>query len=256
MRHMDSWKPTKYTLRRGQLSASTDVGELAVGSRLMASKIAREYERAIPANASGTMLDLGCGKVPLYGVYRPFVNDVICIDWPGSLHGGRHVDAYCDLASSVPLKDGIADTILSSDVLEHLPDPRGFFEEVSRLLRPAGVLLLNTPFLYRVHEAPHDYLRHTRYSLQAHAEGVGLEIVELKEVGSVADVLADTVAKLVATVPIVGGPLARTVQALAIRFGDTALGTRLARITGPAFPLAHLLVARRPAPALGGAPAG
>lgn len=252
MRNAVLWQPSKYRMVRGGLTATANAQELAVGSRLMATLIAREYSRTAPLHARGTLLDLGCGKVPLYDLYRLHTDRVICLDWPGSLHGGLHVDAYCDLATFVPLRDCVADTIVSADVLEHLRDPGGFFHEVYRLLNPGGALLLNTPFLYRVHEAPHDYLRHTRYSLESLAVAAGLEIVELREIGSVTDVLADTMAKLLATLPVVGPFLARLVQTLALHLGGTRVGARLTRVTGPTFPLAHFLVARRPRPELAG----
>ncbi|RSL33014.1 methyltransferase domain-containing protein [Salibacterium salarium] len=41
---------------------------------------------------------------------------------------------------------GIFDTILSFETIEHVPDDKAFFENIMKLLRPGGILLLSTPF--------------------------------------------------------------------------------------------------------------
>lgn len=246
MRHETGWRPTKYRVEDGRLSHSTDSRELAPSSRLAAALVADFYNRNLPMFASGDLLDLGCGKQPLYGAYEPHTRWVVAVDWPSSLHASPHLDAYCDLTRPLPFRDSSFDTVLSSDVLEHVPDPRLMFREVGRVLRAGGVLLLNTPFLYPVHEAPHDYLRHTRFSLARLAEEAGLEVVAVEEVGGAVEVLADIVGKLLGRVPGVGARLAAAVQGLAVRLRHGRLLSRARRLSSPYFPLAHGLVARKP----------
>ena len=45
----------------------------------------------------GYLLDLGCGKVPLYLIYKSHITDSICVDWGNSLHGNDYIDSECDL---------------------------------------------------------------------------------------------------------------------------------------------------------------
>jgi 2-polyprenyl-3-methyl-5-hydroxy-6-metoxy-1,4-benzoquinol methylase len=56
---------------------------------------------------------------------------------------------HVDLGGSEPgpLPAGIADVVMSADVIEHLIEPRNMLKEAQRLLRPGGVLLLSTPNL-------------------------------------------------------------------------------------------------------------
>jgi hypothetical protein len=96
-----------------------------------------------------------------------------------------------------------------------------------------------------VHEAPHDYLRHTRYSLIRLAEGSGFEVLEIEELGSALHVLLDIVAKLAAEVPLVGARISSSVQAVGAQLARTGLGSRLRARTAASFPLAHMLVAVR-----------
>jgi SAM-dependent methyltransferase len=246
MRNPERWLETKFVTGPSGLVGSRRTADLAVSSRLAGDLLGIELSRVLAAHASGRVLDLGCGRVPLYGHYRDAATAVVCADWPQSLHDSQHVDVFCDVGSTLPVRDAVADTVVSSDVLEHLPDPATVFAEVARVLAPGGVLILNTPFLYPVHEAPHDYLRHTRHSLERHARLAGLEVVELVAVGGLLDVLADHVAKALAALPVVGGLLAAVLQRSTVWFGTTAPGRAARAATSAVFPLAHVLVARRP----------
>jgi hypothetical protein len=81
MRDVAKWQPTKFVFRGGELRASRDTGEIAVGSRLVGDLTAEAYGRAIVEHARGRLLDLACGKVPLFGVHRDHISDVQCVDW-------------------------------------------------------------------------------------------------------------------------------------------------------------------------------
>ena len=45
----------------------------------------------------------------------------------------------------LPVADRSADVFISLETIEHLSDDRGFLEEVTRILRPGGVLIASTP---------------------------------------------------------------------------------------------------------------
>lgn len=62
-----------------------------------------------------------------------------------------------------------------SEVLEHLHDPRLGLDNVYKILKPNGKLILSTPFILPIHDRPYDYFRFTRY-------GLALLLSQFKEV--------------------------------------------------------------------------
>ena len=68
-------------------------------------------------------------------------------------------------AHLLPFADRSFDVILANNVIEHLSEPAVGVREMRRVLAPGGQVLYTIPFLYPVHEAPHDYTRFTRYGL-------------------------------------------------------------------------------------------
>ena len=67
--------------------------------------------------------------------------------------------------------------------LEHVREPRRVVEEIARVLKPGGRLLLVVPQEWEVHQAPHDYFRYTRYGLRYLLESAGLEVERIEPVG-------------------------------------------------------------------------
>ena len=246
MRNADQWTETKYVRHRGRWRASRDTAEVGAGSRLISDRIVALYADALPRHARGRLVYLGCGKVPLYALYRPLVASVTCVDWPQSVHASPHLDVEADLGQPLPLPDAGFDTVILSDVLEHVPDPRLLWAEIARLLAPGGRLLMNLPFLYGVHEAPHDYARYTQFALRRFAQDAGLAVLELQAVGGSLHVMADLLAKHLAHVPLLGGALAAGVQGLVALLDRTSPGRRLAQRSGERFPLGWFLVAAKP----------
>ncbi len=195
MKHPELWRPSKFVPHRGGWRASRDPVEVGLGTRLTGDRVARVYHRVIEAHARGRLLDLGCGKVPLYGMYRDRVDEVVCVDWPETPHPSPHLDHQLDLNRELPLPDSAHDTILLTDVLEHIARPDVLWREMARLLAPAGRLIVTVPFLYWIHEAPHDHFRYTEHRLRLYCDDHGLELLELEPYGGSPEVLADLLAK-------------------------------------------------------------
>lgn len=192
-----SWQPTKFILNNdGRLIASRDPKEVGVGSRLIADLAAEWYDTNIKEFAHGKLLDLGCGKAPLYDTYKPLVDGVILADWGNSLHENKLLDVECDITKKLPFKDGEFDTIILSDVLEHVPNPIDLTLELKRILKPGGLVLMNVPFMYWVHEAPYDYHRYTEFMLRKMVEDANMRVIKLDALGGGWVVLIDLLSKL------------------------------------------------------------
>jgi len=245
----ESWQPSKFVQARGRLMGSRDPKQVAISSRLVTDLTARWYEMHIAQHARGRLLDLGCGKIPLFAAYRNFVSENVCVDWGNSLHRNSHLDIECDLTQPLPFADGEFDTIILSDVLEHIPEPQQLWREMARVLSSRGRILMNVPFFYWLHEQPHDYYRYTAHALERFATMADLRISHLSAIGGAPEVIADILAKNLVHLPLVGRPLALITQAMTRFFVNTAVGRRISARTSRQFPLAYALVAEKGATA-------
>jgi hypothetical protein len=122
MRNPERWLPSKYVLRAGRLRATRNRSELGVGSRLIADLVAARYDEYLPRFAKGRLVDLGCGKAPLFGSYRNLVSGSP-VDWPQSAHLGLHVDAEVDLVAGCRSPTARSTPSFYRMCLKHVPSP-------------------------------------------------------------------------------------------------------------------------------------
>ncbi|MBL8957693.1 MAG: methyltransferase domain-containing protein [Myxococcaceae bacterium] len=150
--------------------------------------------KAVAPRVGGKLLDVGCGNKPYLHIFAPHVSEYIGIEHeaayaatdaasretgPDLLYDGRRL----------PFPDAHFDTLLNIQVLEHTPDPQALLDEMARVLKRDGLLVLCAPFCFRLHEEPHDYFRYTPHGLAVMCERAGLEIVELQAHGGLWSVL-------------------------------------------------------------------
>jgi SAM-dependent methyltransferase len=135
------------------------VGTLKRIERRLTGKLTRPpLERFLRTHASGALtLDLGSSA----GFYAALFPRRVALDI--RRERGVHVVGNA-LALCFP--EATFDTVLCTEVLEHLPDPQRGIDEMFRVLRDDGTLLLTTRFLFPIHDAPGDFFRYTRYGLQ------------------------------------------------------------------------------------------
>ncbi|WP_411725441.1 methyltransferase domain-containing protein [Methyloglobulus sp.] len=141
---------------------------------------------AAPA-ASGVMLDYGCGGQPYKAFFQPYITRYIGADVAAA--SGVVLDIELDVDGRVPLPDGSIDTILSSQVLEHVFDFKSYRLSCARLLRPSGRLIISVPMQWRHHEIPFDYWRFTRYGLEKSLDSAGFRVLDLHPCGGVYSLL-------------------------------------------------------------------
>lgn len=125
----------------------------------MTKKIVRKrIEDFICKNASsGKTLDIGSG----HGPYAHYFPDRVSID----IESGLGVDYVVDAHDLSRFSDGSFDTVLATEMLEHLHTPQKAIDEMYRVLKPGGRVILTTRFIFPLHNIPGDYWRFTRYGL-------------------------------------------------------------------------------------------
>lgn len=140
--------------------------------RALSTKLTRvTLDRFIEAHAStGRTLDIGAQNGP----YAGFFPNRVALD----IRPGHGVQVLGD-AQALGLSSSAFDVVLCTEVLEHLPEPQRAIDEMFRVLKPGGTLLLTTRFLFPIHDAPHDYFRFTKYGLRHLLKR--FEIVALQE---------------------------------------------------------------------------
>lgn len=245
MKNKENWKPTKFIYKKGKLRASRDEKQVSYSSRLVADLIGRFYDSVLKKYAKGNLLDLGCGNVPLYDAYNSFVIDNICVDWGNSFHRNEFLDMKADLNKTLEISDNRFDTIVLSDVLEHIKEPKLLWNEMYRILKNNGVLIMNVPFFYWLHEEPYDYYRYTKYSLRVMAEESGFEVVEIKPLGGAPEILTDITAKTIRMIPLIGKPISIIIQKLTWLFINSRVGNKISKLTCDKFPVGYGLIAKK-----------
>jgi ubiquinone/menaquinone biosynthesis C-methylase UbiE len=134
--------------------------------------------------ATGRLIDIGCGTKPWRAMFASHVSEHIGVDHEATIHGFAEVDVIAG-AYDIPLADGSVDTVLLTEVLEHLETPEKALAECRRVLRPGGHLIATTPFSWPLHEEPRDFFRYSPHGLRYLGEGAGLDVVEIRALSGI-----------------------------------------------------------------------
>src|ERR1700722_6200059 len=132
----------------------------------------------------GRVLNAGCGSRD--------ITDFL-------LKNGASSVEHCDLKSNIPgailadltaipKEDDRYDTIVCNAVLEHVQFPDEVVEELRRVLKPDGHLLLCVPFMQPYHPAP-DFRRYSKEGMLELARVHKLETVEIFPVHTLAQTI-------------------------------------------------------------------
>jgi SAM-dependent methyltransferase len=95
------------------------------------------------------------------------------------LAGNAHADLVMQADGVIPVADGSVDCLLSSQVLEHVPEPPAYLAEARRVVRRDGHIVLSTHGFWMYHADPHDYWRWTREGLLREISRAGFEPVRV-----------------------------------------------------------------------------
>jgi len=113
----------------------------------------------------GDLYDLGCADAYYKDFFLKYCNSYTGVDWSNTIHN-NNADIVTDLNKEFKIKNDVADTIISLSVMEHLYNPQLFLKESYRILKKDSYIILGVPWMWHIHEAPHDYFRYTPYGLK------------------------------------------------------------------------------------------
>jgi len=129
--------------------------------------------RHLPLASRPRLLDLGCGTGGNVGALAR-LGEVIGIEPDPSavaLARTRGGAVFCRASgTALPFAGGSFDGVIAADVLEHIAEDTSALAEISRVLRPGGLLVFSVPahpWLFTHHDAALlHYRRYTRHSIQ------------------------------------------------------------------------------------------
>jgi ubiquinone/menaquinone biosynthesis C-methylase UbiE len=103
------------------------------------------------------VLDVGSGG----SNYNRFFPNRVTVD----INPDKKPDVIAD-AHNLPFKDQEFEIVLCTEVFEHVKNPFKVEEELWRILKSGGTLILTTRFIFPIHDAPNDFWRFTKYGLR------------------------------------------------------------------------------------------
>jgi SAM-dependent methyltransferase len=199
---LDNFKAT--VARRLLTLTPTQVRECGTQNLANRERWLKQTLAQIPAGQR--LLDAGAGELQYkrFCAHLNYVSqDFAQYDGQGdgvSLQTGAWDQSKLDIISDItdiPEPDASFDAVLCVEVLEHLPDPIRALRELTRLLRPGGVLIATAPFCSLTHFSPYFYYTgYSRYFYQHWLSELGYEIEDMQWNGSYFEYLAQELRRL------------------------------------------------------------
>lgn len=136
----------------------------------------------------GKLLDFGCGSKPYKSLVK--VEQYTGVDYvnEGHPHDNEQIDIFYD-GKTIPVESDSFDSVLSSEVFEHVFNLEEVLGELHRVLKKGGVMLITCPFVWKEHEVPNDFARYTHFALKHLFEKNGFKVRTMDKSGNFIEVL-------------------------------------------------------------------
>jgi SAM-dependent methyltransferase len=141
-------------------------------------------------NFQGTLLDIGCGRMPYKSIILAppsCVKTYMGLDLREDLrYRGYNQYGRPDLewdGHTIPIDSNSVDCAICTEVYEECDDLNVIMGETARVLRPSGLLFFTSPFLWPLVDAPNDQSRYTPFALERHLRDAGFTDIIMKSLG-------------------------------------------------------------------------
>jgi SAM-dependent methyltransferase len=124
-----------------------------------------------------TLIDYGCGSMPYKELYVQKIKKYIGADLKQNANASVFIDQN---TGKIDVLDNIADVIVSTQVLEHVENPKSYLLEASRVCKIGGLLIISTHGFFPYHPDPSDYWRWTASGLNKLLDENNWEVVNYK----------------------------------------------------------------------------
>lgn len=140
------------------------------------------------------VLDLGCGKKPYY--HKFIKGRLICSD----IKKSETTNLVCN-SHSIPFKKEKFDKVLCINSFYYFSNPFIAINEIHRILKKDGKLILILPFIYPIHDAPTDKYRFTEYGIRNLLKDK-FKIEKIKTMGGIFNLPAVVLHSLIKGIPL------------------------------------------------------
>jgi len=134
----------------------------------------------------GKVLDLGAGSGKYRSLIKESAREYIAFD----AKPGKNIDVVGD-ALNLSFPNRTFDTVVSTQVLEHVEKPWIMVKEIGRVLKPGGVCIVTAPFLEPFHQDPGDFFRYSTQGIQSLFKNENFEVIECATCGRIFSVISE-----------------------------------------------------------------
>jgi SAM-dependent methyltransferase len=96
--------------------------------------------------------------------YAPYFPNAFAVTKRKDVPADMHVDLHYRELSQIDSES--FDVILCTGLLEHIPDPQRLIDDLRRILKPGGKLILSASAVFSFHECPDNYFHFTPYGMR------------------------------------------------------------------------------------------
>jgi SAM-dependent methyltransferase len=123
-----------------------------------------QHIKQLSSSLQGKLMDFGAGSKPYRQLFH--VEQYVGVDIQESGHDHTHedIDVFYD-GKTIPFPDQSFDSVFSSEVFEHIFNLDEILNEINRVLKPGGKMLITLPFVWDEHEIPYDFARYTSFGI-------------------------------------------------------------------------------------------